>query len=43
MVYEERSSDGQGHVYAVIDGTVRGNELADKWDKWDTQKIYKLK
>ena len=42
LVYQERNADGQGHVYAVIDGKVYGNSLADKWGDWNTQQFYKL-
>lgn len=43
LVYQERNKDGQGHVYAVIYGSVRGNQLGANWGDWDTQQIYKLK
>lgn len=43
VVYQERNRDGQGHVYAVIDGKVFGNELADQWKSWDFQEFYKIK
>ena len=36
VVYQERNSDGQGHVYAVINGSVCGNGLADNWEDYDT-------
>jgi hypothetical protein len=37
MVYQERNSDGQGHVYAIIYGQVRGNGLANGWKGWNKQ------
>lgn len=43
VVYQEQNSDGQGHVYAVINGSVCGNDLADNWDYYGTEKVYKLK
>lgn len=43
LVYQERDSDGQGHVYAVINGAVRGNALGANWGDYDTQQTYKVK
>lgn len=38
-----KNKDGQGHVYAVINGAVRGNNLGANWNDYDTQQTYKVK
>lgn len=43
LIYQERNSDGQGHVYSLINGVVKGNELGANWGDYDTQQIYQLK
>lgn len=42
LVYQQANKDGQGHVYAIINGTVKGNSLGAKWAEYDIQQIYKL-
>ena len=43
LIYQERNSDGQGHVYSLIYGAVKGNGLGADWDEYDTQQAYQLK
>jgi hypothetical protein len=41
LVYEQRNSDGQGHVYVKHNGSNHGNGLYN-WDGANTREFYKL-